>query len=491
MVIAPILRTINKGISTGIGLAGEKYHDHRDRKNALGERKQKDVDVEVQVRELVDPAEPGGETASDERIWALDEAAGSSDHETSDPAQRPGARRSISDLVHDVQTVKQSDSSAQSGPLTRLPYPVIIPQRRPGAKGRGWARAYPPDLEALGVEQETFLRFLQNFEQAQQASPWLKTVYVAANVVGLVPGTITMAVSISVAVAAGTAIELQSRYKANAYLDQMNKDFFMPLGLYAMVLLCKDTPSKPGEIEFGMESVNTETVKQITKWGLPKENKDDPSNQSAKIKLLRPIRLTSGRTNADAMPLEVAPLIYPGLEDMIERPNVKRDENFKARLIRNKEFVAEYFDRRARADYAGNNPDSALTKVSGDIPEFRNRFADPNHPCNNGHLFSLVTGGKYVAQPRSRRSHLREVGDDGKLKPKVKQEHRIRGPISLVTHPIRKVMTPNILYMTIVNLPSEAEMDEARQALEIDHKSLKDMLAQYSQNERLASTERI
>lgn len=260
----------------------------------------------------------------------------------------------------------------------------------------------------------------------------------------------------------------------------------MPLGLYAMVLLCKDAPSKTGEVEFGLESVNMETAKQISKWGLPKEDENSTTDQSTKLRLLRPIRLASGRTNADAMPLEIAPLIYPGLEDMVERPHMKRDASFKYRLVRNKDFVADYFDRRARAEYAGNNPDSALTKVSGDVPEFRTRFADPNHPCNNGHLISLFTGGKYVAQPRGRRSKLREVGDDGKLKPKSKQEHQIRGPISLVTHPIRKVLTPNILYLTIVSLPSEEEMVEAKQALGIDQKGLKDMLAEYAQAGRRA-----
>ena len=255
----------------------------------------------------------------------------------------------------------------------------------------------------------------------------------------------------------------------------------MPLGLYAMILLCKDTLSKPGEVEFGIDSVNMETAKQISKWGLPTEAEDDTLEQSTSLKLLRPIRLASGRTNVDAMPLEVAALIYPGLEDMVERPQIQRDECFKDRLMRNKAFVADYFDRRARAEYAGNNPDSALTKVAGDVPEFRNRFADPNHPCNNGHLFSLVTGGKYVAQPRGRRNMLREVGEDGKLKPKVKQEHKIRGPISLVTHPIRKALTPNILYLTIVNLPSDEEITAARQALGIHRKSSKDMLAEHAQ----------
>lgn len=278
-----------------------------------------------------------------------------------------------------------------------------------------------------------------------------------------------------------TAIELQSRYKANAFLDQMNRDVFMPLGLYAMVLMCKDTPSdKTGEVEFGMESINFETVKQISKWGLPKDESGESPEQSTKMKIIRPIRLASGKTTVDSMPLEIAPLIYPGLEDMLAQPQVQRDDNFKARLLRNKEFVADYFDRRARADYAGNNPDSALTKSAGETPEFRTRFADPNHPCNNGHLVSLITGGKLVAQPRGRaRGTLRQVGEDGKLKPKVKQEHKIRGPISLVTHPIRKVMTPNILYLTIVNLPTEAEMAEARHVMGLEGSKWKETLAQF------------
>jgi hypothetical protein len=257
----------------------------------------------------------------------------------------------------------------------------------------------------------------------------------------------------------------------------------MPLGLYAMVLMCKEAAAKPGEVELGMEAVNTETAKQISKWGLPKEKESEEniaSNQSTTTKLFRPIRLASGRTTASTMPLQIAPLMYPGLEDMIEHPQALRNETFKERLLRNKAFAADYFDRRARAEYAGNNPGSALTKASSDTPTFHTRFGDPNHPCNNGHLFSLVTGGKYVAQPLgSRRGRLREVGEDGKLKPKVVRDPKIRGPVSLITYPLKKVMTPNVLYLTIVNLPSEEEMQEARSSVGLDQQSWKAMLEGY------------
>lgn len=46
-------------------------------------------------------------------------------------------------------------------PLPRLPCPVIIPQRRPRNKDRGFVRAYAPILGDSGIDQEVFLQFLE------------------------------------------------------------------------------------------------------------------------------------------------------------------------------------------------------------------------------------------------------------------------------------------------------------------------------------------
>ena len=52
-----------------------------------------------------------------------------------------------------------------AGPLPeksqRLSCPVIIPQRRPRDKDRGFVRAYAPALEDSGISQEVFLQFLE------------------------------------------------------------------------------------------------------------------------------------------------------------------------------------------------------------------------------------------------------------------------------------------------------------------------------------------
>ena len=56
-------------------------------------------------------------------------------------------------------------------------------------------------------------------------------------------------------------------------------------------------------------------------------------------------------------------------------------------------------DRRANATYNAENPNSSL---STGTPEFKSRYADPNHPASSGSLISLVTGGK--VDPRGARS---------------------------------------------------------------------------------------
>lgn len=43
-------------------------------------------------------------------------------------------------------------------PIQKLPCPVIIPQRRPGTKDRGFVRAYAPVMEGCGVGQDVFLK---------------------------------------------------------------------------------------------------------------------------------------------------------------------------------------------------------------------------------------------------------------------------------------------------------------------------------------------
>ena len=344
-----------------------------------------------------------------------------------------------------------------------------------------------------------------------------------------------------------------------------------------MVIVCKQDASALDGIQLSIDTVNLENAKNISKYAVPESNGQLPPPSSNTFK--RSIRMASGKSNVDEMPLEIAPLIYPDLDDMIRRPELPRDESFKQRIMRNKDFVADYFDRRAQADFAGNNPNAALTKASGDMPEFKTRFGDPNAACNNGHLISLVTGGKVIVQDREslasrgggrlgsgqqrggllgsslgggrqefgtvdtrggrgvgglgglldarsrshdgsrggllgarsgllaarqgrgfpgrsyeeddaydgrrgshghrqgRESQTREVGPDGKLLPRQKQpETQPRGPIQFAMKGVKKVMKPDVMYLTIVNLPTEEEMELAKAVLGMDKKGWQEII---------------
>ena len=61
-------------------------------------------------------------------------------------------------------------SLQQPNAVGRLQCPVIIPQRRPEDKSRGWVRAYAPALMNCGIDQYTFLNFLDAFNESSKVS---------------------------------------------------------------------------------------------------------------------------------------------------------------------------------------------------------------------------------------------------------------------------------------------------------------------------------
>lgn len=84
-----------------------------------------------------------------------------------------------------------------------LPRPVIIPQRRPRRRDRGFIRAYAPDLIQCGIDQATFLSFLDTFNAEVASSPWVGVVDLAGGAVGAIPASVT-----AVAPITGTAVQI-------------------------------------------------------------------------------------------------------------------------------------------------------------------------------------------------------------------------------------------------------------------------------------------
>ncbi|KAL1962342.1 hypothetical protein VTN77DRAFT_9755 [Rasamsonia byssochlamydoides] len=434
-----------------------------------------------------------------EHDWEMDEEASQPppyDEIEQEQQHLEQSSRSVAKLVHNVVA-----SAAIPTERNPLPFPVIIPQRRPGSKSRGFVRAYAPDLAASGISQETFMLFLNNFDKASQASPILQALFVSAGIVGLVPGSITMAVSICVQIAAGTAIELESRYKANVYLDQVNKELFMPRGLYAMVMRYKPGASiADGQTELGIEEVNLETAKSVARWAPATSSDAAPAEPpTTGMKIIKRIRISSGTTQGETnMPMRCAPLIFPTAVnggDKVDKPLVlekktatatatkdphgeastttssqtagsANQRSFQDKVKSARSFINDYYDRRAQAEYLAKNPDSTLAMLTSP-PQFRSRYADPTDPTNNN-LFNLLTGGHAHARSLEERRQARRQRRDERRQvrglPPRERRHG-HGPVGLVVKGVKKVLQEDVLYLMVVNLPSPEELREAQKIL--------------------------
>ncbi|KAK9357943.1 hypothetical protein V1504DRAFT_397936 [Lipomyces starkeyi] len=307
----------------------------------------------------------------------------------------------------------------KSADLTKLPCPVIIPQRRPRNKSRGFIRAYAPVLEGCGIDEAMFMNFLKSFHQASkasylctlQSSPSLDVINLAAFAVGFVPSPTAMAASITVHVAIGFAKEIQARQRTNSFLDKMNNEFFMPRGLFCLIMTYKPDRSTPHEI------VDiSQTVRQTLA----------PASSTA-TEHLKKIRPSSGKTYGEVELPESAPLIFPAL-DSLASDNGQGHNKFK----RSQKFIANYFDRRAQATYTAQNPGSSLAVPVNS--QFASRYSDPNHPANSGSLIAIVTGGKVDPKRRKRERRARRKGLDTSAVPVAPREGRIKRMLKQVRH---------------------------------------------------------
>jgi hypothetical protein len=161
------------------GRAERVYPDEKKR-NPLSEKGKYDQD-EGEYDDSTSDSDADSELGQDEAVWALDEAvervpppsyeqseefmaagAGAGDASQSEEAQAKKREMLVRDLVR--------MAGPPSVPLQKLPCPVIVPQRRPRNKERGFVRAYAPVLEQCGISQDLFLKFLDDWAVASKVS---------------------------------------------------------------------------------------------------------------------------------------------------------------------------------------------------------------------------------------------------------------------------------------------------------------------------------
>ena len=106
------------------------------------------------------------------------------------------------------------DSVLGSASPGQLSHVVIIPQRRPKKRERGFIRAYAPELHHCGIDQATFLAFIDGLNAAVATHPVLGAFNLAGEAAGWIPQAVTPLagpIGLGVQVVAGVITEMKAR----------------------------------------------------------------------------------------------------------------------------------------------------------------------------------------------------------------------------------------------------------------------------------------
>ncbi|KAL4899607.1 hypothetical protein BDW74DRAFT_163221 [Aspergillus multicolor] len=397
-----VVKKLVKGVAAGIGLASESVSAYKankqerkeaeaqasDRRLPLPENEAEAERVEVENAAIAETEQHLAAEQLEEQ-WELDEAQ--DELHGSTPQRFPAAQSPADE--HDHELVHWTPPPPpEYSPATRpkLPYPVILPQRRPKNNKRGFIRAYAPILSDFAIDQATFLSFLETSNKACQATPWLYALNLASIGTLWLPGAISFAVSTLIQIGTEAAIQVEGRRKTNAYFDKINETFFRPRGLYCLIMTWE--PESTATIQ--RFDLNTAISTAVEGGGVGTLNK-----------LRHKYKSSHGRTQNELPFPESAPLIFPGLDVVA----MTGSEN-EIKKLKKREFLADYFDRRGQAKFTMENPTSALNMAPK--PTFTSRYADPSHPAASGDLLSLVSGG-YINRSEIRQRQRTPEGRRG------------------------------------------------------------------------------
>lgn len=234
----------------------------------------------------------------------------------------------------------------------------------------------------------------------------------------------------------------------------MNARFFAPQGMYCLLMTWKPESADV------VQTVDLTTTVAKAAWASDNAAADRSFQQKMKtqFKMLKPHH---GLSHGDAEIPVAAPLIYPRLDQASE-------EQKKGWFARGKEFTADYFDRRATAQYLADNPGSTIGSVT-QAPQFESQKGDPGNTPKNAGLRSAITGteGRLGGRLRMRRDARAE-----RLDYRRKNQGGIRGAAKQITKGnrptdvVKRVLHPDVIYLMVVRMPSQEEMAAAMRALE-------------------------
>lgn len=125
--------------------------------------------------------------------------------------------------------------------------------------------------------------------------------------------------------------------RTHTFLDTINDQFFRPRGLFCLVMTW-NPESDATETAVDLSSTISATIQQ----------RSTPSSGMSKLK--NNLKRSDGNTYGELDFPEVAPLIFPALDELQETTSEEATGK-REKLKRTKKFVSEYWDRRAQAEY--------------------------------------------------------------------------------------------------------------------------------------------
>ena len=158
---------VSKIVGGAIGIGQEAYAHHKQSKE-----NQAEIAKAQGARPPPEETQPPHDLSSDDNSSSYD-----GDHEQweLDDAQHEDTKSDEDEDLRD--TDKLIEKFFKNHPPTQqviehgnLELPVIIPQRRPSHKTRGFVRAYAPELQTVGVDENTFLDFIDGMGNAIKVS---------------------------------------------------------------------------------------------------------------------------------------------------------------------------------------------------------------------------------------------------------------------------------------------------------------------------------
>ena len=371
--------------ATGVGLVSEALYYRRARRDLQREEKahkpQQSTDAAISEQ-------------PNEAIWNLDSVEPEAAAKDGD-SQSPKSTKAPSDLAEAfIQRHTLPNYTSQND---RLALPVILPQRRPENRARGFVRAYAPVLAGVGIDQATFLDFIDTFNKVLEPSPWLNAINIAGSAGEAAPEPFTFLIGIGAEVVTDAAMEAQSRFKSNNFLDRVNAVLFAPRGLICLIATWRPEASDEmvttvevtgRAVEFGSAEGCTKKVRYTEMQGTSGREKTVQAIRNR----ARGVMKSSSAAVASSEP---APLIFSALERTVnEREKVS--ENVKKKNVANRAeiWLDNYKDRHAQAKWRAENSELPAANLMPK-PEYWSRYADPNNPAASGDIVAFVTGGRW------------------------------------------------------------------------------------------------